>query len=392
MADKLSLFDMLSQAEKSADKANMAKLYGEVLIRKSLKVRKPLSIQLELLPLCNFSCSFCYVKRTPAELEKSGERILRFDDWKYYIDESVKLGVSSITLTGGECTIHPDYEKIFRYAYGKGLQVGMISNGSNITDDILELFKELPPSKIYITIYGMSAETYERTCGNGAAFEKVMYGVDKLVELGCNVILNYTAGKDNFCDMEAVLAYARKKKLAVFPTDALIVKDKSTGANLEKELVDYKKYKILEHQHLSILRNKSFDEFEKNYYSSFDKPLKSTEPGLQCNAGKCSFTVDWHGMIKPCANFDDFTFDPHKIGFAECWQKLNEWADSIPLLEECETCIFQQKCRRCAALHYGDMGEFGKVSPRFCFKKLYPKEAAAAQAKYDEMKANGEIE
>ena len=46
----------------------------------------------------------------------------------------------------------------------------------------------------------------------------------------------------------------------------------------------------------------------------------------------------------------------------------------------------------CPALHYGDMGEFGKVSPRFCFKKLYPEEAAASQARYDQMKANGEIE
>ena len=272
MDSKLSLFDLLSQAEKSDKKVDMAKLYGEVLIRKTVNDRKPLAIQFELLPLCNFNCSFCYVKRTPEELKKNGQQIMRFDDWKYYIDESVKLGASNITLTGGECTIHPDFTEIYKYAYSKGLEVGMISNGSNITDEILSVFKQFPPSKIYITIYGMSAETYERTCGNGAAFEKVMSNIDRLTELGCNVILNYTAGKDNFCDMEAVLAYAREKKLAIFPTDALIVKDKSTNEILSDELVDYKEYKVLEHKHLSIMRGIPFDEFEKSYFSSFSEP------------------------------------------------------------------------------------------------------------------------
>ncbi len=392
MAEKLSLFNLLSQAQDDGRNVDMAKLYGDVLVRKSLQMRKPLAIQLELLPICNFNCKFCYVKRTPQEIEESGNHILRFDEWKYYIDESAKLGASSITFTGGECTLHPDFIELYKYAYNKGFQVGIISNGSCITEEIINTFKEYPPSKVYITLYGMSADTYERNCSNGAAFEKVMSNINRLIENGFTVILNYTAGQENFCDLEKALAFARKKELAIFPSDALINKDKCDDETLEKELVNHKKYREIEHKHLSILRNIDYNEFEKSYFSSFSQPVPASEPGLQCNAGRCSYTVNWMGKMKPCANFDIYQVDPRDIGFEESWNKLVEWADSIPLLNDCENCIFQTKCRRCAALHYGDMGEFGKVSPRFCFKKLYPEEAAASQARYDQMKANGEIE
>ena len=387
---KISLYDLLSQAE-GKDHVNMHQLYGEALVRKSIQTRTPLSVQLELLPLCNFHCKFCYVRMSPEEVKKSGAHVMRFNEWKTYIDGAVSLGASSITLTGGECTVHPDFLKIYEYAYSKGLQVGMISNGSHFTDEIFEMFRRLPPSKIYITLYGMSEKTYAATCGNGAAYKQVIAHVLKLKDLGAQVILNYTAGKENFHDMEAVLAFGREHHLEVIPTNALIPNGKCDKETLQNELVDYYAYLQIEHKHLSILRGKSFEDFEKSYFSSFTQPLPAKEPGLQCNAGRCTYTVSWRGMMKPCANFNFPQYDPRAIGFETAWQKLVAWADSVPLLEECESCIFQTKCRRCAAMHYGDMGAFNKVSPRFCFKKLFPREAQTCFQKYAQLQAEGKM-
>lgn len=385
---KLSLFDLLSQAEASEKKVDLSRLYGEVLAQKSNAARQPLAAQMELLPLCNFRCKFCYVRMSPAELAQSGGRLLRFADWKWYIDEACKLGVSSVTFTGGECTIHPDFLQIYEYAYEKGLQVGMISNGSMITDEILALFDRCPPSKIYITLYGMSADTYAALCGDGAAFARVMANIDRLRTHKFNVILNYTAGKENFGDLETALAFAREKKLTILPTNALQLQGKCDAQTLQAELVDYYAYQKIEHRHLSLLREEPFEAYERRYFSTFYDPVPSEAPrGLGCNAARCMFTVSWQGRMKPCANFDLFTVDPRETGMQAAWEQLVAWADQVPVLEECETCIFQPKCRRCAALHYGDMGEFGKVSPRFCFKVLHPKEAAQMQADYEAKKA-----
>ncbi|MBQ6267587.1 MAG: radical SAM protein [Clostridia bacterium] len=393
MKKKLSLFDLLTQAQQAeGENADLAGIYNHFLVSQANDMRKAIGMQLELLPLCNFNCGFCYIRKSPEELKAAGQRILRFDDWKYYIDECVRLGVDGIAFSGGECTIHPDFVQLYEYAYKKNLQLSIITNGSNITDEIFDLFVKCPPTKINVTLYGMSAETYERTCGNGAAFEKVMRNIDRLITRGFTVILNYTAGKENFSDMDAVLAYARERKLAVFPTDALINSGKCDDETVAQEVVDYKEYKQLETAHLSKVTGVSASDYIDEFFSSFVIPREPDKKGLQCSAGKSMIFINWQGMMVPCISFDKFTFDPRKLGFAECWRQVQEWSDNVPLLDECMKCIFQRKCRLCAAAHYGDTGEFGKVSARFCFKKLYPEQAAKIQARYDEMKANGEIE
>ena len=393
MDNSPSLFEVLKFAEsQNTDDAQMALLYSDYLSLSSSKARKPYTVQLELSPVCNFNCGFCFIRKTNEEVEQSGQHIMRFDEWKYYIDECIKLGVNQVTLSGGECTLYPDFAKLYEYVYNKGLGINVITNASLISDDIYELFEKYPPAKISITLYGMSAETYERTCSNGDAFEKVINNIERLNERGFSISINYTAGKENFCDMDAILAYGREKGIPVYPTDGLIVSRNCDKETLKKEAVDYKSYKRKELKHFSIVRGVPYEDLERAFYNSFAKPLYHKKVGLFCGAGRSGMFFNWHGFMVPCVNFDVYKVDPREIGFENAWKKIVEWADNVPLLEECEGCIFADKCRRCPAFHYGDMGEFGKVSPRFCFKELYPEEAAAAMAKYEEMKANGEIE
>ena len=178
MKDNLSLYDLLSQT--GTDKDTRMQIYSNVLVQKAINKRRPIAIQFELLPICNFNCKFCYIRMTAEEVKKSGQHIMSFDEWKQYIDWVSDMEIPSVTFTGGECTLHPDFVRIYEYAYSKGLQLGMISNGSNITPQILEMFEKYPPSKVYITLYGFSKETYERISSNGEAFERVLRNIDIL--------------------------------------------------------------------------------------------------------------------------------------------------------------------------------------------------------------------
>ncbi|MBR0413069.1 MAG: radical SAM protein [Eubacterium sp.] len=390
MAAKLSLFDILNQAQQSG--SDVAEIYKKAMRKKSDNLRVPVGVQLELLPVCNFNCKFCYVRMSNEEVKKSGHHIMRFNEWKRYIDECVKFGTNRLIFSGGECTLHPDFIELYEYAYNCGFEMGLITNGSCITEEIFELFEKYPPSEIHITLYGMSSEVYERNCGNGAAFEKVIKNINRLKDRGFNLFLNYTVGKENICDLEAACEYAKEKKIFLKSTNTLFNMGKCDSETIEAELAGQKEFNNITHKYYSSLKNVSFDEFEESYFTSFMIPLSGLPAkGLRCSAGRSGFDVNWLGEIRPCTSID-YKLDPKKIGFNECWEKINEWVDNVPILEECDDCIFQNKCMLCPALHYGDMGEFGKVSPRFCFKKLYPEEAAASLAKYEEMKANGEIE
>lgn len=393
MEQKLSLFDMLSQAkENHVDESNMAEIMGDIVTRKSNLMRLPLAIQLELLPLCNFRCSFCYIRKTKEEVEKSGQQILRFEDWKYYIDHAFDLGVGSVTLTGGECMLHPDFKEIYAYAYDKGMELSVISNASLIDEAIFNLFLQKPPSRISVTLYGMSEQTYERTCGNGAAFPKVLANIEKMLECGLNLTLNYTAGNDNFCDMEAVLAYARAHRIAVFPTNALMKVRNCDEDVIAAQFVDSKKYKDIELKHMALLQNTPFETLKHRYLTEYSKPLVHNDRGFTCSAGNSAMFVNWQGLLVPCVNFNTCFADPRELGFEGAWEKIKAWVDALPNLEECEGCIFFNKCHRCPAIHYGDTGTFGTVSDRLCFKKLYPEHAQKALENYQKSLADNEAD
>ena len=381
--DKVSLFDVLSQA-KGKD-VNIEKLYNDVMRKKTTDARIPSGVQFELTPICNFNCKFCYVRMSKNEVEQSGFQIMRFDQWKTYIDEIAKLDTHRLTFSGGECTLHPDFIELYRYAYAKGFEMGIITNGSAVTDEIFSMFEECPPKTISITMYGMSEETYGKICGNASAFPKVLKNIERLADRGFKVSLNYTVSKDNLCDLQAALDYAAEKHLVILPTGSLFNMGKCERKTLEAEMVEQRELDKVLHRHFSKIKNMTYDQFEEFFFTGFTEPVRSNEKGLKCDAGRNGFSINWKGFMTPCVSMDFYQLDPRRLGFRESWKKIVDWANQVPVLEECNNCIFQTKCLRCVALHYGDMGEFGKVSPRFCFKVIYPEQAKEIQERYDRM-------
>ena len=80
--------------------------------------------------VCNFDCEFCYNKGLLKEKELNFEEEIlpKLLDRKDFIDH--------IIISGGECTIHPDFEKIVNVLYENGFKIGIHTNG--YSPEILE--------------------------------------------------------------------------------------------------------------------------------------------------------------------------------------------------------------------------------------------------------------
>ena len=80
--------------------------------------------------VCNFDCEFCYNKGLLKEKELNFEEEIlpKLLDRKDFIDH--------IIISGGECTIHQDFEKIVNVLYENGFKIGIHTNG--YTPEILE--------------------------------------------------------------------------------------------------------------------------------------------------------------------------------------------------------------------------------------------------------------
>lgn len=368
-----SLYEAIKQAKNPAD------AYRFTLSMLTRKKRVLNSVLIELTPVCNFRCPFCYARKTSEEIKVEGAKVQRFDYWKGIFNRLAEKKVMTIGFTGGECMLHQDFADIYRYAVTHGFIIGMISNCSCLTDEILDLFTQYPPKNISVTVYGASQETYQRVCGKAEYFDTVMRNLRRLKEHRIPFTIQTTVSKDNVEDLPAIQAISRELGVQYMFSEALTAfKQCSTNAavanSADETRINEITQRIDRETDLKLIRR----------HGEIDAPKVQLTKGVGCSAGRNSAFINYRGCMEPCVNYDGISvsLDEHTVD--EAWNMIVAHCDEIPYIEECNGCIHWNRCRHCFALHYHDTHDFTKPSPRFCFKRLHPEEAARIEAYYAE--------
>jgi len=353
------------------------------LQKKARKLKAPISLQIELTPLCTLKCKMCYVVENNSD---ENIRILDGEKWISLISQAVDMGVLNLTISGGECFMHPDFACIYAAAYDMGCNVTLISNGTLFSEEIFEFLRNRPPKRICITMYGFSSKTYEQACGNGTVFEKLKNTVISLKEAGFPIVLQSTITVDSFHDIPDIARFAKSIDVPYFYTDTL-------KANRKCELTKVLELSISEEQ------SKWIDEkvFEYTGNQKKEAPLcemidfgDESQNGTDCGAGNSLFHINWRGELTPCVTFEPVVAYPLECGVQKAWEIVRDYCASIPKMMECRQCCFFNRCHHCVALHWGDTEEFGYPSSRLCWKKTHSDRASKEEAEYLAMKGNGE--
>jgi len=100
-------------------------------IYKSLK-HSPDILDLQITDVCNMCCKTCY-----ADISNTGS-VLSLQKIKEVIDSAHNLGFVFVSITGGEPTLHPDFNNIISYIKNKGFYIHLNINGSNVTKEIID--------------------------------------------------------------------------------------------------------------------------------------------------------------------------------------------------------------------------------------------------------------
>ena len=193
---------------------------------------------LQLTPICNLDCNMCYAKMTKDEVLKYGRPIMNFDNWKWYIDCLKEMGTAALSLTGGECMLHPDFREIYKYAYDLGFLITIMTNGTIMSDELLVMFLNRPPACFSVTIYGSSYETYEELCHNGDAYHRVYRNVESLIDAGFLVNVKYTVVRENANDLLATYQYFYEKGIRLKYQKSLFQYNKANADIIVNEEVD----------------------------------------------------------------------------------------------------------------------------------------------------------
>ena len=345
------------------------------LFSKASAARVPISGTFELSPVCNFACKMCYVRKTAAEVRNSPRPIMTKERWLEIAKQARDAGMLYLLLTGGEPFLWPDFWELYEQLIRMGFIVSINTNGSLIDEDAVQRLRRLPPSRINITLYGASDETYERLCMAKGVFSKVDRAITMLREAGIVVKLNGSLTPYNICDLEACTAYARKRGLIyeavtyMFPPmrrDASLVGTNERFTPEEAARYNGENFRL---QYGDELYRKRMQAISRGVIPppGLDESCIDPRDGkVRCRAGKASFWVTWDGWMTPCGMMPEPKVELTGRSFSDAWAELTQIGRDIKLSGVCTSCPNQKLCHSCAAMALAETGRTDGIPTYLC--------------------------
>lgn len=347
--------------------------YSRYLNSVAQKQLLPISGTFELTPLCNMNCKMCYVRKSKEEQEEEGS-LLKTVDWIKIAKEAVDQGLLYLLITGGEPFLYPGVLELLEELNKLGLVISLNTNGTLITEEVVERLTKFPPVKINITLYGASNETYSKLCQNPNGFDQVMNAIHLLKDKGFNIKLNCSVTPYNKQDLPEMIKIAERENLIIetagymFPPVRKNKKLIGNNFRLSPE-------EAAELRAQSYLRNHGENDFRltaESFKSDRNQTdllsVKSYQNNLKvrCGAGRDSFWINWKGQMLPCGMFPVNPIDIKDKGFIEGWNMTVDFIKSLTLSKKCAGCPDRKNCSVCAASMFAETGNFDSAPEYIC--------------------------
>jgi radical SAM protein with 4Fe4S-binding SPASM domain len=189
--------------------------------RRDRAPRLPDIVQIESTNLCNAKCVFC-----PRDEMHRRQGVMDMDLYRKIVDECAALGITHVRVHNyGEPFLDKQLVEKVRYAKTRGIaEVGMISNGSLITEDIARGLIDAGLDAINISIDASGKDTFERTRVH-LEYDTVITNIRRLVALRNaagrkrpRLILSFVR-QDNSADEQAFIQEWRQVADKIHITD-----------------------------------------------------------------------------------------------------------------------------------------------------------------------------
>jgi hypothetical protein len=181
----------------------------------------PEIVQIESTNICNAKCVFC-----PRDEMHRRQGIMTVELFRKIVDECVELGITHVRMHNyGEAFIDRQLVEKVRYAKQKGIrEVGVISNGSLITEAVARGMVEAGLDAINISVDAAGKEVFETT-RVGLKYDKVIANIERLVRIRAEsgkrrpkLILSFVR-QNNTADEQAFIEHWRAIADKVHVTD-----------------------------------------------------------------------------------------------------------------------------------------------------------------------------
>lgn len=338
--------------------------------------RIPADGTFELTVRCNLHCKMCLFRHDDSENKDIMKNELTASQWIDLAKQVAEAGTISLLITGGEPMFRPDFCEIWEGIYKQGFIITLYTNATLVTPEIMETLRKYPPHRIGVTIYGATPETYEKVCGNRAAFKKALDGMHLLQSLPSIMEFRTTIIKDNYPEASAIEELVHSEfgdHHKLIQTRVVTKAVRGACADVEAcRLEPEDNVRLAFRRGINIIKKYVGDSYDEQYLSaeyrncSVDSTLSPSITLFGCNAGMKSYTISWDGKLLGCQMLGLFAADTQKGGFWKAWQDFPFLVNLPPVNESCQTCESSKICNCCYASRYAETGDLGGCPDYVC--------------------------
>lgn len=325
------------------------------------------SFQIELTSKCNERCVHCYI---PHKF-----KLYNITDDLYYstLEQLSKMGVLSVTLSGGECMCHPKFKEYLRAAKNYDFYVNILSNLTLLDDEIIEIMKEGNVSSVQTSLYSMIPEHHDAITQLPGSFYKTRDAILKMIENDLPLQVSCPTMKGNKDDFNDVMNWCHEHKIRAQTDYIMMAEYNHDTENLANRLSVAEAGKVIE----DIMKN------DIDYQRAILKPdfleqcnQNQFNPERRlCGVGISTCCMVSNGNVYPCAGWQEMVLgNLNETPLKEIWENSEKikWLRSLKMKDmgggECCNCDKAAFCAPCMVRNANESptGDPLEINRHFC--------------------------
>jgi sulfatase maturation enzyme AslB (radical SAM superfamily) len=256
----------------------------------------PRRLSVELTNICNLHCSYCVrdedaLYHTPAKFfsPELFESIVR--------QAREAIGITHVNFTGGEPTLHPQFDRILEIAESNDLKVSFVTNGWNFEKIWPKLLvHRTAMTHVAFSVDGATTEKHDGWRGDGS-FLRLVRAFSRCFASDFPFMVKVVIRRDTLSQLEQLALFAARMGAAalqfahVTPTSADI--ENTSALNLDERTQAEREIAAL----ARIFKMRIG--IDVGYYNIDEAPPCSALAGVSAN-------VDYRGRLSLCCNLSGY--------------------------------------------------------------------------------------
>ena len=311
----------------------------------------PAELHIDLTAACTERCVHCYLPDYP-------NKHLPFALAEKALREFRAMQGLTVHLTGGECMLHPGFERVCRLCRDLNLNFVILSNLTVCDARRIAFLAEVQPQFVNVSLYSMDEREHDAITQLPGSWRRTMAAILACGKAGVPVRLAAPLLKENRKAFAALATFANEHHLHLIPSIDIVPQSDHDCSNMDHACSAMELREALA---------ESKDLFDRGWETDATMPPPDAKV---CDIGVSRLYLNSFGNYYPCDSMHGYvlgnaaTDTLESIWRGEKLEYLRRLANKD--FPQCAACENRPFCKVCPAFNFNATGDIFKTTPAKC--------------------------